>query len=492
MFPEGIKLSGLFSNNMVLQRGIETKVWGYADNSEKVTVEFNGQKVQSIAKDGKWMVLLKNLQPGGPYKMVIKGKNIIELSNILVGDVWVCSGQSNMEMILKSTINADYETANSTNAQLRLFTSPILDTTTPREVVNSTWTECDPRTVPCFSAAGYFFGRKLVETQNIPIGLINSSVGGTPVEAWTPKEELELNLELADSNKWIVDTEANIKKATEKEEEAIAKAKADSTAEPKRTNRVWKTRSGLYNGMIAPLLNYTIKGVIWYQGESNAPRATAYRKCFPAMINSWRKNWGIAELPFLFVQLSYYGNPNKPDAGQWPLLRETQVQTWQTVPKTGMVVSIDVGDVGIHPPNKKPVGERLALAAGAIAYGQTTEYSGPIYDSVKFENRKAYVKFAHTADGIRILPENEKPKWFCIAGEDKVFYNAEAEVIGKDTILVSAEEVTNPVAVRYAWAIAPVNNVFNSLSLPASPFRTDDWIDIAVPIPNLENMPKTE
>ncbi|MFA5858777.1 MAG: sialate O-acetylesterase [Elusimicrobiota bacterium] len=487
-----VKLSGLFSDNMVLQRGKETKVWGLADTGEKVTVEFNKQKVQAVAKDGKWIALLKNLQPGGPYKMIIKGKNKIELSNILVGDVWVCSGQSNMAMTVKSCIDADKEIVNSTNARLRLYTVPRLDSTTAIEILNSTWTECNPKTISYFSAAGYFFGSKLVDTQNIPIGLINSSVGGTPVESWTPKEELESNPELVDSNKWVVDTEANIKKATEKEEEAIAKAKADGTAEPKRTNRVWRTQSGLYNGMIAPLLNYTIKGAIWYQGEANAPRAAAYGKCFPAMINSWRKNWNIPEFPFLFVQLSYFGKPNKPDKGQWPLLRETQVQTWQTVPNTGMAICIDVGDVGIHPPNKRPVGERLALLAEHLEKkNNSLIYSGPIYDSVKYENGKAYVKFKYIGDGIKTTKPGQSPAWFCIAGEDKVFYNAEAEIMDKDTVVVSAKDVPNPVAVRYAWAIAPVNNIVNSANLPASPFRTDNWEGIQVPIPLLwEGMPE--
>ncbi|MFA5858532.1 MAG: sialate O-acetylesterase [Elusimicrobiota bacterium] len=488
-----VTLSGLFSDNMVLQRGMETKVWGYADTDETIIVEFNDQKIQATPGiDGKWMVLLKNLQPGGPHKMVISGKNIIELNNILVGDVWVCSGQSNMAWPMSKTSNAAFDVANSTNPLIRIFTVPRISTTTELELTISKWSECLPATVLSYSGVAYFFGKNMVDTTKVPVGLINASVGATPIEPWMSQKELTTNPVLAEDYKKIVELENSytevpvpVKKTITENIDYDPTALADNT--PKTIKKpvvsAAQRQSVCYNGMISPLLNYTIKGVIWYQGENNSLRTMDYGKLFPAMITSWRQAWNIGEFPFIFVQLAYYGKPEKQDKGAWSIIQEAQLRTWQTVPNTGMVVTLDIGDVSVHPKDKSTVGYRLSLHARKLVFSENIECSGPVYDSVKYNKNKAYVKFTHAADGIKVSKPGEKPLWFCIAGEDKVFYNADTVISGKDTVTLTAPEVKNPVAVRYAWAIAPVNNIVNSLGLPASPFRTDNWDNVLVPLP---------
>ncbi|MFA5858779.1 MAG: sialate O-acetylesterase, partial [Elusimicrobiota bacterium] len=287
-----ITLSGLFSDNMVLQRGVETKVWGYADNGENVTVEFNGQQVQTTTENGKWMLKLKNLTPGGPYKMVIKGKNIIELNNILVGDVWVGSGQSNMAWTMSKTSNAAFDVANSTNPLIRLFTVPRKSTGTELEFIGSKWNECLPSTVHNFSGVAYFFGKNMVDATKVPVGLINSSVGGTPAEAWMSKNELTTNPVLVEDYKKLVELENTYLevKSTFTTTEPVKKKPAVGGSQK---------QSVLYNGMIAPLLDYTIKGVIWYQGEANRKRKSDYGRLLTALITSWRQAWNIGDFPFL-------------------------------------------------------------------------------------------------------------------------------------------------------------------------------------------------
>lgn len=441
-----VKPAPLFTDNAVLQRGIMAPVWGTANNGEKVTVRFQNQTVSTTAADGKWMVRLKPLKVGGPFTMTISGENLIELKNILVGDVWVCSGQSNMEFRLEHAATGNEAIAASKDSMLRLFTVPHCTSFTPVDTISSNWVEAGPETTPKFTAVGYFFGRDLRKTLNVPIGLINSSWGGTYVQAWTSRPALQPSPLYAD---------------------IMAK---DDQNKPEGPNHP----AVLYNGMIVPLQPYAIKGAIWYQGEANAGAAYEYRTLFPMMIKSWRDAWGQGEFPFLFVQLAPYMKINpEPEESKWAELREAQLLTSQHCPKTAMAVITDCGNPdNIHPTAKEPVGGRLALAARAIAYGEKVIYSGPIYKSMKVKGDKAIVYFNSIGDGL--VAKDGDLKGFTIAGEDMKFYNATAK-IGGNKIVVTSPNVPKPVAVRYGWAYCPVVNLYNANGLPASPFRTDDF-----------------
>jgi sialate O-acetylesterase len=430
-----VKPHGLFTENMVLQHGVKVPVWGTADPGEQVRVEIKGTGFgiatgKQAGQDGKWLVYLDKLPPGGPYQMTIEGKNKIEFKNVLAGEVWVCGGQSNMEWGLNRTENAKDAIERSENPTIRLFTvqrtgapAPQADLPSKKGVV-STWTECNPKTVGNFSAVGYYFGRDLQKALKVPVGLIHSSVGGTAAERWTTKETL--------------------------------------AAYPETKNL---KGSDLYNAMIAPLIPYAIKGVIWYQGESNGGRAAQYRTLFPAMIKNWRDEWKQGDFPFLFVQLA----PVRTKA-DWAELREAQLLSLK-VPHTAMAVITDAGHpTDIHPPKKEPVGARLALGARAIAYGEKIVYSGPIYSGMKVDGDKVILNFQHLGGGLEA--KGGALTGFTIAGADGKFVNAEATIV-KDTVVVRSPDVAQPTAVRFGWSSYPEVNLFNREGLPASPFRTD-------------------
>jgi sialate O-acetylesterase len=475
-----VKLPAIISDGMVLQQGINVPLWGWADEGETVTVQFQNQKVVATAKGGKWMVRLKPLKAGGPFTLAIAAKNKIELKNIMIGEVWICSGQSNMQWSLKNTVNADVEIANAKFPNMRLFTVPRLESETPVKDIKAVWNEASPETVAAFSAVGYYFGRDLQKARNVPIGLINNAVGGSPAESWM-KEEL---LKADEEYRQFVDTYPQkmeqYQKAQEKYKEDAEKAKADGKPAPRAPGRPWLP-SGLYNGMLAPLIPYAIRGVIWYQGESNASRAYQYRRLFPDMIKNWRSDWGQGDFPFIFVQLAAFG-PNAPTLGEsdWAEIREAQAMTLK-MPKTGMAVAIDVGDINdIHPRNKQPVGSRLALAARAVAYGEKIVYSGPSYKAVNITGNKAILSFDHTGTGLE--SKGGELKGFIIAGADKVWHEAKAEIKGNQ-VEITSDSVAKPVAVRYGWAKYPECNLYNKEGLPASPFRTDQWPGITQPKP---------
>ncbi|MFN7930272.1 MAG: sialate O-acetylesterase [Blastocatellia bacterium] len=471
-----VKPHALFSEGMVLQRGIAVPIWGSADTGEKVTVELNGQSVSTVAADGKWMVKLKSLKAGGPYTLKI---NDLEIKNVLVGDVWICSGQSNMQWSLKQTDNAETEIANAKYPMIRLFTVPRLEVDKPAEDIKANWKECTPDTVPNFSAVGYFFGRDLHRALNVPIGLINNAVGGSPAESWMKEAILKGDSEYQQFHAAYPQAMERYNQAVERHKTAVEKAKAEGAKPPNPPGKPWLP-SGLYNGMLAPLAPYAIKGAIWYQGEANATRAYQYRRLFPTMIKNWRADWGQGDFPFLFVQLAAFG-PNGPTLGEsdWAELREAQTLTLTNTPKTGMALAIDVGTIDdIHPRNKQPVGARLALAARAVAYKQKLVYSGPVYSSMKIEGSRVVLNFNHTGSGLEA--KGGELKGFLVAGEDKVWHEAKAEVQGKKVIVLSTA-VTKPVAVRYAWAKYPTCNLYNKEGLPAVPFRTDDWPMITAP-----------
>lgn len=475
-----VKPNPLFSNGAVLQRERPVPVWGTAKDGEKVTVKFQGQSVSTTAKDGKWQVRLQSLKASKkPATLTISGENTVTIENVLVGEVWVCGGQSNMEFTLNKASNAATVIPAANDPQLRLLTVPRAATDQPKSEVAVTWNECTSTTAPAFSAVGYFFGRDLRADLNVPVGLISSNVGGTPAEAWTDQATLGGNPVL----KTILDRQAEAvakfdpakneeqnKKAQEKFKQDEEKAKAEGKPLPKapRPNANPKDNirrpCGLYNGMIAPLQPYAIRGAIWYQGESNNGNPKEYQTLFPAMIGDWRSTWKQGEFPFLFVQIA-------PFQGMSPEIREAQLVSWQKTPNTAMAVITDVGEAtDIHPKQKEPVGHRLALAARALAYGEKIEYSGPVYHAMKTRGKEIVLAFTHVGGGL--IAKDGELKGFTIAGEDKKFVPAKAVIQGK-TIVVSSPDVAAPVAARYGWDKVPDVNLYNKEGIPATPFRTD-------------------
>ena len=620
-----VKLPKLISDGMILQRNTDVNIWGWADANENISVSFVGSTYNTIADNkGNWKVVLADLKPGGPYQMQI---NSITINNILVGDVWVCSGQSNMELPMRRVSwNYPSEIEHSENKYIRQFLVPDkYNFDEPQNDLSSgTWKSAFPENTPDFSATAYFFAKFLYEKYKVPIGLINSALGGSPVESWIsgnalkkfPKYYNEAKLfrdsiliktieasDRARSNAWytllhkvdrgfkdpeniwyktnlntsdwstmevpgywseetdlgqlngviwfrkkveipssmagksaklilgrIVDADSafingqfvgtvsyqypprrydiptgllkagentivvrvisNIGKGGFVPDKQYAVVTKDTsinlTGEWKyrlgaempplesQTFIRWKP-TGLYNAMIAPLLNYKIKGVIWYQGESNAERPKEYLSLFSTMIKDWRTNWNEGDFPFLFVQLpNFMETKSEPSESNWALLREAQLKTL-SLPNTGMVVAIDIGEWNdIHPLDKKDVGYRFALAAEKLAYGDNIVYSGPIYKSMKIDGNKIILSFTHTGSGL-IAKGDNKLKYFAIAGNNKKFVWANAK-IENNKVVVWNDKVKNPVAVRYAWADNPDGaNLYNKEGLPASPFRTDDF-----------------
>jgi sialate O-acetylesterase len=472
-----VKLPSLISDHMVLQQGMPVRIWGTADAGEAVRVEFQGQSVAAKAREnGKWEAWLRPLSAAGPLEMTV---NAITIHDVLVGEVWIGSGQSNMEFALANATNHDDEIANAQFPLIHLFHVKRALAEAPAEDVAGTWELCSPKSVPHFSAVEYFFGRHLHQALHVPMGLIESDWGGTPAEAWTSHPALEGDAAL----KFVLDNwdrvlanypaaKQQYDRRIEQWNQAVAKAKADGTKPPNRPAAPQGpghqfTPAGLFNGMIAPLTPYGIRGVIWYQGESNAnePQAYRYRRLFADMIEDWRNRWGEGDFPFLFVQLANYKSNQ-----WWPVLRESQTETLR-LQKTGMALAIDVGESGdIHPKNKQDVGKRLALAALHVAYGQAGEYSGPMFSEATSEGGRMRVYFTH-ASGMQAKGGGEVTG-FTIAGEDGKFVAAEARIDG-ETVVVSSAQVADPVAVRYAWADDPVCNLVNQAALPAGPFRSD-------------------
>ncbi len=485
-----ILLPAVISDNMVLQAGDRARLWGWADPNEEIEVGISWRDFTwCIQADdtGKWEFLLNSPDVGGPYQITLKGKNTVTIRNILAGQVWVCSGQSNMQMSVNQVLNAENEIAAAGYPKIRLFTVERRVAEEPQDDCKGKWVECSPETVGGFSAAGYFFGRELHKELKQPIGLIHTSWGGTPAEAWTSMPRLEENPNfepIVTRYKQAVavypEAMAKYKQDLAKWEEAAAKAKAGGKPAPGgRPNPPmgpghYQSPAGLYNAMIAPLLPYTICGAIWYQGESNAGRAYQYRELFPTMIKCWWDDWRQADFPFLFVQLANYMEvKDAPGDSAWAELREAQTMTLD-IPNTGMAVAIDIGEAkDIHPKNKQDVGKRLALWALANTYGVNVVYSGPLYKSMQKSGNKIVLRFEH-CDGGLVAKGGEPLKGFVIAGEDRKFVRADARIEG-DTVVVGSEQVAEPAAVRYAWADNPVCNLFNKAGLPASPFRTDTW-----------------
>jgi sialate O-acetylesterase len=624
-----VRLPHLIGDNMVLQRDQELRIWGWADRGEKVTVHFNGAVESTRArKDGTWLITLPAMEAGGPYPMKVRGRNILELENILIGDVWVCSGQSNMEFPVEAFPWAAVESARADHPGIRLFTVPRATRRTPAdEITGGEWQECGPETVLPFSAVGYFFGRHVHRELDVPVGLLSTNWGGTNIETWTSGEAIGQIPEFAERVAALADREAEEaiarKKAEMKEiiqryaadEPGIQDGKAvwaagdldlegwgrmelpglwEAKGLPGLDGIVWyrrefelpasAARSGitlslgpiddsdwtwvngnkvgetvqkynvdrfyevpaeylqegknvlvvrvedtgggggfhgdpeqlqvlsgdyrlslagdwhfrvspaelnlnteavlgpnsnptlLFNGMVHPLLNFRVRGVIWYQGESNASRAYQYRELFPLMIEDWRKHWEYPDMPFLFVQLANFRAPlEKPGESTWAELREAQSMAL-SLPHTGMAVTIDIGEADdIHPINKQDVGKRLALAALHVAYGRDLVYSGPVFRDMVTAGDQVILSFDHVGGGLKARDPYGYLKGFAMAGLGRTFHRARARIQG-DKVIVHSEKVKQPVAVRYGWEDNPGDvNLYNAEGLPAAPFRTDDW-----------------
>ncbi len=481
-----VKLPAVISDNMVLQQKSNTTIWGWADPGEKINIKAPWQWLfgssTTAGKDGKWKLKLKTPKAGGPYDITITANNTIELKNVLIGEVWVCSGQSNMQWTMKGTENPDKDIAAANKPNIRLFTVERVFADKPKDDCSGSWSQCSPETVAGFSAVAYFFGKHLQDELDIPIGLISTNWGGTVAEAWTRKEILESDKDFAPILERHEQQIANFPEAMKKYPQALEdwkveaeKAKAEGKRGPwrprKPARRNQNSPASLYNGMIAPIIPYAIKGAIWYQGESNVSRAYQYRKLFPAMITNWRKDWKQGDFPFYYVQIAPYNYGEKQASEE---LREAQRLTL-SLKNTGMAVTMDIGNPeNIHPKNKNDVGKRLALWALAKDYGKKdTVCSGPLYRSMKIEKDKIRLSFNHAGSGLTTKNGKELTH-FTIAGQDKNFVQAKATLDGK-TIIVSSEDVKKPVAVRYAWSNTAEPNLANKEGLPASSFRTDNW-----------------
>lgn len=480
----------LFSDHMVLQQGTKVPVWGLAAAGEPITVRFQGQEVTCIAAaDGSWRVELAALKAGGPFELIIKGNNVVKLKDVLVGEVWICSGQSNMEWPLQASKDAQTALDHCADPGLRLFTVAHAVALEPRSSLKGTWAECQSKSAKGFSAVAYYFGRDLRKARNVPVGLIQSAWGGTPAEAWTSGPFLAMTPELKpmwthhlanlenfhkNGDKMRADYET---KLDEWRKENVAKqAKGEKTAArppfraPEDPGKSPWGPGQLYGGMIHPLLPFAFRGVIWYQGESNANRAYEYRTLMPALIRSWRSAWKRGDFPFLMVQLAPYDR----DLGSetWPELREAQGLTARQLPNVGMVVITDAGEKDdIHPKDKETVGSRLALAARGVAYAEPIVWSGPVYESVAFEGGKAVVRFRQVGGGL--MAKDGDLKGFTICGKDKQFVPAHARIEG-ETVIIENPDIPEPIAVRFGWSNFPEVNFYNREGLPASPFRTDN------------------
>jgi sialate O-acetylesterase len=445
------QLASLYQDHAVIQRDKPIVIWGLADPGEHLGVNFGGQTVAvTAAADGKWSV---TLDPQGANAsgsdLTVAGKAVVTVHDILVGDVWLCSGQSNMEFTVEAhdgiygVENAATEIASARYPSIRQFKVARKASATAAADVSGDWKSCSPETVGQFTAVGYFFARELADRLNVPIGVINASWAKTPIEAWMSPDAMAVVTGFSNGH-----------------------PVAGSTAEDP-----W-VPSSLYNGMISPLLQYGIRGVVWYHGESNVGHAAEYAKEFPAMITAWRTHFAQGDFPFLWVQLANFSPHDAQPGEQWALLREAQSKAL-SLPETGQAVAIDIGEAAnVYPRNKQEVGRRLALIARAQVYAYAVDYSGPVFDKAVADGNAMRVHFLFAGEG---LTASGKPlQSFELAGADKVFHPASA-VISGDSVIVRAGLVPKPVAVRYGWRNAPEANLFNGAGLPAAPFRSDAW-----------------
>ncbi len=493
-----VSLAPLFSDHAVLQRDKPIPIWGRADAGEPITVTVHGQSVSTIAaRVGRWIVYLDALPASTePADLVVTGKNQIAVHDVLVGEVWLCSGQSNMEFAVRNPSgptyrvdNAEEEVAAANYPLIRHFKVKLKESDTPTDTMDGSWAVCSPDTVIQFTAVGYFFARDIYEKLHVPVGLINSTWGGTPVEAWMSPFALDSNPAFAFVHeRWqkglaeYPQKKAAYDAALPLWQKDLAAAKAAGTESefrmlhpqlrlPHGPGDRW-TPTGLFNGMINPLLPYALRGVLWYQGESNAIHPAEYHEFFPAMITAWRKHFGQGDLPFYFVQLASFSYLRNANGTEWALIREGQAQAL-ALPQTAMAVAIDLGEhTNIHPRNKQEVGRRLALIAETHLYGIPGDDSGPMFAGATREGSALRVRFIHANNGL--IAHETPVQSLELAGADKIFHPAQGLIEG-ETLLVGSPDVKDPVAVRYAWSNDPEANLFNGAGLPAAPFRSDAW-----------------
>ena len=483
-----VRLPAVISDHMLLQQGVPARIWGWCSPGETVQVRFRGRSYTAAAplpgESGDWEVFLAPSEAGGPFRLEVRGSNTIAIEDVLVGDVWVASGQSNMDWSVRRSRDPDEEIAQANFPRIRLFKVARNVADEPLEDVEGAWQPCTPKSVEHFSAVGYYFARHLHRKLGHPVGVIQTAWGGTPAQAWVSRPHLESDPALTPAlEKW----QQVLAEYPERQKEHLAEvarwereaaaAKKNGEPVPRRPRRPlgpghpW-TPGGLFNAMISPLVPYAVRGAIWYQGETNAHLAEAhlYRSLFPALIQDWRAHWRVGPFPFLFVQLANFRKT--PEGSEWPELREAQLMTLG-VRNTGMAVTVDIGNPeDIHPKNKQDVGKRLALAARALAHGEDLVYSGPVFRRVTTEGTGLRVWFDHVGGGLE--SREGDLTGFEVAGADRRFVSASAR-IDSGNVVVSSPEVERAVAVRYGWSGSPVCNLYNAEGLPASPFRSDDW-----------------
>jgi sialate O-acetylesterase len=463
-----VSLNNMFGDHMVLQQGIKNKVWGKADPGEQVAVTLGGQTHSTAAAaDGTWHVFLDPVKEyGGPHTLTVKGKNTVTFSDVLIGEVWVCAGQSNMQWSVNQSNDPDLEKAAAKFPNIRLISVPQVGTQEPQWNFNGKWQQCSPETVGNFSAVGYCFGRQLNQTLGVPVGLINNAWGGSAAEAWVKREKVAAHPTLkAIHDRWV---------------------KMESAEKPDENQMKGNARPGnIHSGVLTPSIGYGIKGAIWYQGESNAGRAYQYRELFPFMIKSWREEWGLGDFPFYWVQLAdFKAERAEPAESDWAELREAQTMTMKALPNTGEAVIIDIGEgKDIHPKNKQDVAKRLARWALAETYKVPgIAARSPLYKGMEKQGSKIVLSFDNV--GTKAADwrpfDVAEPIGFTIAGADKKFVPAKAVILADGRIEVSSEAVVEPVAVRYAWADNPVCNMYSAAGLPLTPFRTDDFPGVTV------------
>lgn len=489
-----VKPASLFSDHAVLQSGMAVPVWGTADPGEKVTVMLHGVSASTTAgADGRWRVRLKKLKAGGPYEMTIAGKNTVTVKDVLVGEVWLGSGQSNMVFTVSKKSNPwagmldeQGEIAAANYPRIRMFTGKASKAYEPQTDIEGEWKVCSPATVGDFSAVGYLFARDLQRELKVPVGIVLEAYGASTAESWLPRSTMAADPMLKPLLDKFDARENYYKEHSEGTDADAPPAPETLNARPaKAGSKPRKMRDPvqdqhqptvMFNGMIQPVIPYAIRGFLWYQGESivgGKAGVELYPHTMETLVKDWRQRWGEGELPFYFVQLAALENVSNN-----PAVREAQAQLLK-LPKTGMAVTIDIGDPKlVHPKNKEPLGERLTAIALAKTYGRKIEYSGPVYESMKVRGDAIELKFSH-AEGL--MAKGGPLKWLQIAGADQKFVDAEAKIEG-NTILVSSPQVSAPVAVRYAWADYPEGcNLYNGAGFPAAPFRTDHW-DALTPV----------
>ncbi|MEJ5259811.1 MAG: sialate O-acetylesterase [Anaerohalosphaeraceae bacterium] len=493
-----LEVCGVFGDSMVLQQGRPIPVWGKASSGEEITVRLAGQEKSVLADaSGRWRIVLEPMLAGGPYEMTVSGRSEQRLfADVWIGEVWLCSGQSNMDMTVAredrywcGVLNEEAEVAAADWPGIRVFDVPFGTCDEPLDDVEGRWEVCSPATVGHFSAVAYFFAREIHKKLNVPVGLITTAYGGSTAEAWVSRKALEAETDLHflleeyarkcqefDSGAAQKKYEADL--AAWKEAAARAEAAGEKPprkpAAPKNPHLDQHSPCVLFNAMVSPLIPYAIRGALWYQGESNIPTAAVYDRIMETLIRDWRSRWGQGDFPFVYVQLAGYGKPPAEPCrgGGTTRVRQAQAKN-RTLPNAAMVTAVDIGESdNIHPKNKQEVGRRLALAARALAYGEKIEYSGPVFENMAVEDSCIRLSFTHIGGGL-VLKERS-PSGFAVAGPDRKFHWADARIEG-DTVVVCSPQVQEPLAVRYAWDDFPVVSLYNAEGLPAVPFRTDSF-----------------